>query len=178
MRQPMHSRQMAIAIPVQQRKTARLLLTTVGSAPGQISRPLRRGQILLPDHKSTPVPVPRHPPRALRHSPQPRRTRCRLPALTARPRRSNRWLHKRPQQMWTGLRLPNHAPLLPHRQHPQAAVQQRLPRHPSRQSRKKSARTRSLSGLGLIYCAGGTTAHFSDPPRQIATAILLERSEK
>ena len=38
--------------------------------------------------------------------------------------------------------------------------------------------TRSLSGLRLIYCAGGRLAHFSDPFRRIATAILLKRSKK
>jgi hypothetical protein len=36
---------------------------------------------------------------------------------------------------------------------------------------------RSLSDLGLIYCAGGRAVHFSDPFRQIATAILLKRSK-
>jgi hypothetical protein len=36
---------------------------------------------------------------------------------------------------------------------------------------------RSLSDLGLIYCAGGTAVHFPDPFRQIATAILLKRSK-
>jgi hypothetical protein len=35
----------------------------------------------------------------------------------------------------------------------------------------------SLSDLGLIYCGGGKLVHFSDPFRQIATAILLKRSK-
>ena len=37
---------------------------------------------------------------------------------------------------------------------------------------------RSLSDLGLIYCAGRITAHFSDLFRQLATAIVLKRSQK
>ncbi len=32
--------------------------------------------------------------------------------------------------------------------------------------------------MRLIYCAGGRAAHFCDPFRQIATAILLKRSKK
>jgi len=37
---------------------------------------------------------------------------------------------------------------------------------------------RRLPDLGLIYCPGGRAARFSDPFRQIATAILLKRSKK
>ena len=40
-----------------------------------------------------------------------------------------------------------------------------------------SSRARSLANLGLIDCAGGRAAHYSDPFRQIVMTILLKRSK-